>query len=74
MTLKRLPRRPRRLTVLVNLAVGLVAVAVDNLHLLGPALSPRSFAFLAFSLAVANYTLHTIKKRPTGARKPDELR
>ncbi|MCX7061371.1 MAG: hypothetical protein NTZ11_10825 [Gammaproteobacteria bacterium] len=58
----------RSRTILINLAVAVLAVAIDNLHLLGPVLSPRVFAAVAYVLPIVNVVLRVVTHQPLTLR------
>lgn len=71
-----MPRSPfppkywlRSRTILINLAVAVLAVAVDNLHLLGPVMSPRAFAAVAYGLPIINVVLRVLTSEPVALRR-----
>lgn len=59
-------------TILLNIAIALVAAAVDNLHLLAPALSAKFFAWLAFGLALLNIALRSVTRQGVTLRRPEQ--
>lgn len=58
----------RSRTVMINLLVAVLAVAIDNLHLLGPVLSPRVFAAAAYVLPIVNVILRVVTSQPLALR------
>lgn len=58
----------RSRTILINLAVAVLAVAIDNLHLLGPVMSPRAFAAVAYGLPILNVALRVLTHQPLTLR------
>ncbi|MDH4458195.1 MAG: hypothetical protein QE272_05800 [Nevskia sp.] len=58
----------RSRSILITLAVAVLAVAVDNLHLLGPVPSPRVFAAVAYVLPIVNAVLRVVTRQPPTLR------